>query len=272
MDKIKRILTTVIGLPIVVLALSYSNKYIIDVIMTVVAILSMHEYINCTKEKNVNVIRWISYLSTLFIAFIHVIPSDFLRYGYCIIPILLSVLFAHIIITDMKITLEDIAYTFLGICYIVGFIVAFALIYGYEGSISGKIFIWFVIVTSWGTDMFAYMVGMRFGKTKFTHVSPNKSLQGCVGGTIAAVLLSVILSVVCNRFFETNLSLVVMGIVGCVLSIMGQLGDLSASAIKRYFGVKDFSSLFPGHGGMLDRIDSVMFIAPVALLFLNVLF
>ena len=272
MDSIKRILTTVIGLPIVVLALSYANKYIIDVVMTVVAILSMHEFINCAKEKNVKIIKWISYLSTFLIAFVHIIPSSVLGCWYCIIPVLLIVLFAHIIISDMKITLEDIAYTFLGICYVVGFIVAFALVYGYEGGISGKLFIWFVIIASWGTDMFAYMVGMRFGKTKFTHVSPNKSVQGCVGGTVAAIVLSVILSVVLNRFFGTNLSLLVMGIVGFVLSIMGQLGDLSASAIKRYFEVKDFSSLFPGHGGMIDRIDSVMFIAPVAFLILNVLF
>ncbi|MCR5185549.1 MAG: phosphatidate cytidylyltransferase [Clostridia bacterium] len=272
MDKIKRIITTVIGLPIVILALAYSNKYIIDTTMMIVAVISMHEYINCAKEKNVKVIKWISYLSTFYIAFIHLIPNSIFNYWYCVIPILLSVLFAHIIISDMKITLEDIAYTFWGICYIVGFVASFALVYGYEGSISGKIFIWFVIVASWGTDMFAYMVGMRFGKTKFTHVSPNKSVQGCVGGTVAAIVLSVILSIVFNRFFGTSLSLVVMGVVGCVLSIMGQLGDLSASAIKRYFGVKDFSSLFPGHGGMLDRIDSVMFIAPVAFLFLNILF
>ena len=269
---IKRILTTVIGLPIVVLALSYANKYIVDVAMTVVAIIAMHEYINCVKEKNVKVVKWISYLSTILIAFAHIIPSFIIGYWYCVIPILLCVLFAHVIITDMKITFEDITYTFLGICYIVGTIIFFALVYGYSGEISGKLFIWFVIVTSWGTDIFAYIFGMRFGRIRLSHVSPKKSVEGCVGGTLAAVVLSILLALVFNKFFGTEFSFIIIGAVALVLSLVGQLGDFSASAIKRFFGVKDFSNLFPGHGGMIDRIDSVMFIAPIAYMFLNILF
>ena len=222
---IKRILTTVIGLPLVILALSYANKYIIDVAMVGVAIIAMHEYINCTKEKNVNVIKWISYLSTLVIAFAHLIPPTIVGYWYCVIPILLCILFAHVVITDMKITLEDITYTFLGICYIVGFIIFFALVYGYSGEVSGKLFIWFVIITSWGTDMFAYMTGMKFGKIRLSHVSPKKSVEGCIGGTLAAVILSVLLALLFNRFFGTSFSLVIIGIVGLVLSLIGQLGD-----------------------------------------------
>ncbi len=270
--NIKRVVTTLIGLPIVAIALNFANKYIIGCIMTAVAICAMYEYIKCTKEKDVKVIKWISYLSTLIIAIIHVIPVECFAYGYYFLPLLMIVLFAHVIFTDMKYTVEDIACTLFGIIYVVGFISFFALIFGYHGSISGKMFIWFVIAASWGTDIFAYLTGKHFGKTKFSKISPNKSIEGCIGGTLAAVIISILFAIGFNYFFHVDFSLLQIGFMGFVLSIMGQLGDFSASAIKRYFGVKDFSDLFPGHGGMIDRIDSVMFVAPIAFIFLVMMF
>ncbi len=269
---VKRVVTALVGLPIVAIALYFANKYIIDVIMNVIAIISMYEYIKCTKEKEVKVIKWICYLSTLLVGLIHVIPVWVFGYWYYAIPILMIILFSHAVFTDMRYTVEDIAYTLLGIFYVVGFIAFFALIFGYQGKISGKMFIWFVMVASWGTDIFAYSIGMSFGKTKFSKVSPKKSIEGCIGGTIASIILSIILAVGFNHFFNVELSLITIGVMGFVLSVIGQVGDLSASTIKRYFGVKDFSNLFPGHGGMIDRIDSVMFLAPVAYMFLTILF
>ena len=172
----------------------------------------------------------------------------------------------------MKISFEQIVYTLFGIAYIVGFLIFIPLLYGYEGKISGKLLIWLILCASWGTDVFAYYIGCKFGKHRFSKVSPKKSLEGCIGGAFGAVLLTLVFVYIYNTYLGCNISYVIMGIVACALSIIGQIGDFSASVIKRNFDIKDFSELFPGHGGMLDRIDSLMFIAPFAYLLFSILF
>ena len=269
--NMKRILTALIGLPIVLCFLVFGNKYILDVILAGIAIISMNEYIRCVS-KNAKVISWISYICVASIAFIHIVPIDVINFVATLgIPILLLILFLHVIATNMKITFKDISYTLMGILYIVCFIMFFSLTYGVEGNITGKVLIWYVILTAWGTDIFAYLFGktLGLGKTKFSKVSPNKSIEGCIAGTIGAVVLSVIYTYGINLYFGFEISYGLIVIISLVLSIIGQIGDFSASVIKRHFEIKDFSSLFPGHGGMLDRIDSVMFIAPFAYLLLT---
>jgi phosphatidate cytidylyltransferase len=268
--NVKRVLTALIGLPIVVCILAFGNKYLIDVIFAAISIIAMNEYIKCVSQKNVKVISWISYLSVASIALIHVASSSTINLLATIgIPILLLILFSHVIISDMKITFEDITYTLMGILYIFCFSVFLPLTYGIENEISGKVLIWYTMIASWGTDIFAYLIGKRFGKTKFSKVSPNKSVEGCIAGALGAVIISLLYTFGINKFLNLGISYVTIGIISLILSIIGQIGDFSASVIKRYFEVKDFSNLFPGHGGMIDRIDSVIFIAPFAYLLLT---
>ena len=262
--NLKRIITTAIGLPIVILVLAFGNKYIVDAIIAIIATISMHEYIKCSSEK-AKVISWISYLCTISIATIHIISEDMLiNFVIFAIPIVLLILFMHVIVSNMKITFEDITYSFIGICYIVGFLVFLPLTYGIIGKVSGKILIWYIMLSAWGTDIFAYLIGKNFGKHKFSQISPNKTIEGCLAGLICAVIINLVYTYFINKFFEYEISYLAILVISSILSIAGQIGDFSASVIKRYFGVKDFSNLFPGHGGMLDRIDSIMFIAPVA--------
>ena len=259
--KIKRVLTALVGFPIVALLLIYGNKYIFSAICFLVAIISMHEYVKCVSTK-INVLKWICYASTILVGIIPIFPNIlFIEIG---IPTLLLILFSCVIVTNMKITFEDITYTLIGILYIVGFLAFFPLTYAYEGNISGKVLIWFIMFPAWGTDICAYLVGMRFGKTKFSKVSPKKSVEGCVAGTLGAIILTLLFTLVLNKYMGLGISYIKIGIITGILSIVGQIGDLAASVIKRSFDIKDFSNLFPGHGGMLDRIDSVMFIAPFA--------
>lgn len=210
----------------------------------------------------------------LGIAFIHIISYKTLLILMCIgVPSILLILFLHIIISDMEITLKDVAYSFLGIMYIISFIVFIPLIYGLEdNNVSGKYLIWILMMTAWGSDTFAYIFGKHFGKHKFSKVSPNKTIEGCVAGIVGAVVLVLIYTYFLNTLAYFELSYLSLGIIGAILCVIGQIGDFAASTIKRYFDVKDFSNLFPGHGGVVDRIDSVMFTAPFAfVLFLLVL-
>ncbi len=267
--SVKRLLTAIVGLPIVVLVFAFGNKYIIDVASAIIAIIAMYEYINCVSKKT-KVISWISYLSVATIALIHVIPIEYIniaiKFG---IPALLLILFLHIVITNMKINFENVAYTLIGILYIFGFCVFIPLTYSIEGEISGKILIWYIICSAWGTDILAYLVGRKIGKTKFSKVSPNKSVEGCIAGILGAIFANIIFTLAINNYFNLEISYLFITIISIILSIIGQIGDFAASSIKRYFDVKDFSELFPGHGGMIDRIDSVIFIAPFAYLILT---
>ncbi len=269
--NIKRVLTALIGFPIVILVFIFGNKYIIDIAAAIIAIIAMYEYIKCVSNKT-KVISWISYLSVASIALIHIIPINiiniFVNFG---IPIILLILFLHVIISNMKITFENISYTLIGILYVLGFCIFIPLLYGIEGEISGKILIWYNIFSAWGTDVFAYLIGKKYGKTKFSKVSPNKSVEGCIAGIIGALIINLIFTYFINIYLEIEISYIAIGIIVCILSVIGQIGDFSASVIKRYFEVKDFSELFPGHGGMIDRIDSVIFIAPFAYFLLTII-
>ena len=135
------------------------------------------------------------------------------------------------------------------------------LIHGME---YGKFLVWFIITSAWGTDVFAYLVGKSIGKHKFSKISPNKTIEGCIGGVVGSVIFGLLFALGFNYFFYMNFSYPIIVGVAIVLSVVGQLGDFAASSIKRYVGIKDFSNLIPGHGGMLDRIDSILFIAPIA--------
>ena len=259
--ELKRWTSALIGFPIVAIILIFGNKYIIDIAFSIIAILALYEYFNSFKEDNKK-IRWIAYIDALCIAFIHIIPSEYiLKTIAAIIPISILVLFAQVILSNMKYTIKDIAITVFGICYIVVFMMYIPIIRQTENGIFK---IWYLFIAAWGTDTAAYLIGRKFGKHHFTEVSPNKSIEGCIAGVVGAILLMLLYTYICNTFFGMNFNYLYIIIVSIVMSIVGQLGDLAASSIKRYTKIKDFSNLIPGHGGILDRIDSVLFIAPFA--------
>ena len=262
---LKRVSSAVLGLPMVIIVLLLENKYVIDVALAIVAVIALHEYFNAFSKYKP--IKWIGYLSAISISLIHIIPEDMLLKTIAlVIPVIVIVLFMQLVIKNMKISIIDIAITLFGICYIVLFILFIPLMAGEE---NGKIYIWYIFIISWGTDIFAYLVGKRFGKHKFSKISPNKSIEGCVAGIVGAVVLALIYTFFVNKFASVHvISYVAITIVAIILSIVGQFGDFSASSIKRFVGIKDFSNLIPGHGGILDRIDSLIFIAPFAYILL----
>lgn len=133
-------------------------------------------------------------------------------------------------------------------------------------------------ICAWSCDTFAYFTGRFFGKHKLIpHVSPNKTVEGSVGGVVGAMVICIVYLLIVKNVFDTNMlqwsNVVVEGAVyGLVGGALSQLGDLIASAIKRDTGIKDFGWIFPGHGGFMDRFDSVMFIAPIMFILPIVIF
>lgn len=261
---IKRITSGIIVALAVCVILLIPNNFITGIILTLIALVAIDEYLKAIS-KVCKPVKWIAYISCVLVAIINYIPQQYLLPTLMFsTPFLLLVLFAQVIATDMKTTFRDIAYTFFGISYITLFMTFLSLINGME---NGKILLGYVLIAAFGTDTLAYTIGCRLGKHKFSKVSPKKSIEGCIGGTLGAFTLTMIYTVILNKGFLFNFSYITTGISAIVLSLVGQIGDFSASCIKRYVDIKDYSNLLPGHGGMLDRIDSVLFIAPFAYMF-----
>lgn len=258
---IKRITSGLLGFPLVLLILIIGDKIIVDVALSIIALLAMNEYFNAVAKVS-KPVRWLGYLSCLSIALVHIVPKEYLSTIVTLaVPTILLILFSQVIATEMKTTFKDIAYTFIGIFYVVFFMMFVAFINGMK---DGNILIWYAIIAAWGTDIFAYFVGKAIGKHKFSKVSPKKSIEGCIGGTLGAILLMILYTYVANTFWGMNYSYLFIAGIGLILSLIGQIGDFAASSIKRSVDIKDFSNLIPGHGGMLDRIDSLIFLAPFA--------
>lgn len=264
---LKRILTTVLGLPIVAAIFMFCNNYIIDILLMIIAIMCMHEYLGVIKKVS-HPMEMTAYLSTVIIgltAFVN--KNEIMQITVFLIPFVMLVLFFKIIATDMKITFKDAAYTMLGITYIVIFILFLALI---RGLTNGQILMGYAVIVAWSTDIFAYLIGRQFGKHKFSKVSPKKSIEGCIAGVIGAVVIACIYMLVINKIFITNYSILTIAIISIILSVLSQIGDFVASSIKRFADVKDYGNILPGHGGMLDRIDSLIFLAPFAYIIFNI--
>lgn len=261
--NLKRIISVLVGFPIAAIVFLFANVYVMDVVVGILAGISLHEYMKCFKvSKKAKPIAWISYVMCMILPLLHVIPSSHLSYVIgLLIPLIIFILFLHIIISNMKYSVKDVACTLFGILYVIGFYAFISKIFGMN---NGKIYIWYVAFSAWGTDVFAYIIGKRFGKHKFSQISPNKSIEGCLAGVIGAVVLTLIYTAVLNNAFNYTINYAIIGVIAVILSVVSQVGDFSASSIKRYTGVKDFGNLIPGHGGILDRFDSFMFVAPFA--------
>lgn len=129
----------------------------------------------------------------------------------------------------------------------------------------GQWLVWLAVIASWGSDTCAYCVGMLLGKHKLAPVlSPKKSIEGAVGGVLGAALLGGVYGwVMCSITGEAQSFVGIFALIGGVGSMISQVGDLAASGIKRCYEIKDYGKLIPGHGGILDRFDSVIITAPI---------
>lgn len=168
---------------------------------------------------------------------------------------------ATLVFVYPKYNTQQIFAAFFGLFY-----VTVMLSYIYQTRLlEGGIFtVWLVFVCSWGCDTCAYCVGMLIGKHKMAPVlSPKKSIEGGIGGILGAALIGVLYALAINHWGGAEASVLTYAIIGAAGGAISQIGDLAASAIKRYHNIKDYGKLIPGHGGILDRFDSVIFTAPI---------
>lgn len=269
--KIQRFLSGVILFPIVALIFIFANDIELDILLAIVSVMCVYEYANCYKTGNkARPSKWYMYLISLLIIGTSFLPGEALKeILITILPISILILTAEMVFSKGRKNINDVTVTIFGIVYIPLMLIFFSIIRSkFE---LGKVLIWYIFISAWGSDIFAYLVGSRIGKHKFTKISPNKSIEGCIAGVVGAVVIAIIYTIAINSIMHTNISVLIASIIVIILSIIGQTGDLAASSIKRYCGIKDFSEVIPGHGGLLDRIDSVILILPFAYILLGIL-
>ena len=155
----------------------------------------------------------------------------------------------------------DVAAVFISVTYVTVSFTSMALT---RYMTNGAYIFGLVFVAAWMCDVFAYFTGRFFGKHKLApHLSPKKTVEGSIGGILFAVLGCMLYGLVVSKTSGLSASYLVLALLGFVLSIISQIGDLWASLIKREHGIKDYSSMLPGHGGVMDRFDSILAISTV---------
>ncbi|PAQ15914.1 phosphatidate cytidylyltransferase [Bacillus sp. FJAT-42315] len=169
--------------------------------------------------------------------------------------LMVLLLLVYMVMSKNRFTFEDASFCVLSVLYI-----GFGFYYFMETREAGIVFVFFALFITWATDSGAYFIGRSFGKNKlWPDISPKKTIEGSLGGIFSAIVVALLF----YFFADMNTALVQLLIGTVVLSAFGQMGDLVESALKRHFGVKDSGTILPGHGGILDRVDSWLFVFPL---------
>lgn len=185
--------------------------------------------------------------------------------------VFLTVVLAIYVLSFPKYNSEQTTMVFFGLFYVA---VTLSFIFRVRCAPSGSYTVWLIFVGSWGADTMAYVVGRKIGRHKIVPVlSPKKSLEGFIGGIIGASLIGIIYSAVFKQQLLGTFGRPILSfaVISAVCAVISMIGDLAASAIKRDKQIKDYGRLIPGHGGILDRFDSVIFIAPIVYFLVNYL-
>lgn len=246
-DLSKRFFSGLIGIILLIIVV-VKGGYVLAGFILLVSLIGIREFYNALHNINIMPLKSIGYLGTilLFLSAIYpVITLDF-------VITILTILFLILLISKKNLQLGEMGLTFFGILYI-----PFLLFHIY--FLDKTDYIWLVFLIAFGTDTFAYVAGNLFGRHKLCpKLSPKKTIEGSLGGIIGSLILTIIYSI----YIGINISwhLILLSI---LVSIMSQIGDLAASKIKRMAGIKDYGFIMPGHGGVLDRFDSIIIGAPL---------
>lgn len=232
------------------------------------SLIALHEFYKSINSKHLN-INYISYGFTICYYIFIGLGFSSLLLPMSLLLVYVLLLFCALVLSYPNININTIATTVLGIIYIP---IMFSYVYFIREMENGLYLVWFVFITAFATDTCAYFSGVFLGKHKLIpHLSPNKTIEGSVGGILGCTILCVVFSLlIADKItIDTKTIAIASSIIGIFCSIFAQFGDLTASSIKRLTGVKDFGNLIPGHGGILDRFDSILFTAPILFIILT---
>ena len=256
-----RIWTGIVGLPLLI-AIMYLGGFVLVIGVSALAFFGMIEYtraVNRMFRPKINRILMIALAVMLMVT----IKLDY----YFLMPVLLVsfiVIFCYEILSG-NVEIQRGSATLMGLIYVP---VMFGHLFLFETVNKGAYYMWLIFVIAFTTDTAAYFIGKSIGNRKIAPlISPKKTIAGSVGGVIVAALCTILYGTILSSYFSFVLPWYLYLVVGVFGSIAGQCGDLTASMIKRKAKIKDFGTILPGHGGILDRFDSILFIIPLIYIF-----
>ncbi|SFL72730.1 phosphatidate cytidylyltransferase [Pelosinus propionicus] len=267
----RRVLTAVIGIPITIYVIHY-GEWLFAAAILILTLLAWHEFYIMLSNKNIKVFYNLGILvNTLILGCAWLGNSQELTMTFVFANLLFLI---NMVLSGNKFTVIDVAFSILGITYIgVGFSHLLLLRYTDSslyittsmGTLSmGASYLWLAFIGTWANDTFAYFIGSRFGRHKLCPtISPAKTVEGSIGGLLGSILALTLLGLL------FRLPVIHSMIMGLAVGIVAPIGDLAESAIKRFAGVKDSGKLLPGHGGILDRFDSILFTVPIVYYYIH---
>ncbi len=257
---LKRIITAVVAICVLLPVLIFSNTIIFPAAVSLVSMICIYEISKCMGiEKRLSVVLPIYGFAAASPILIRVLDSmvHYAMISFIVASLYLVYLFSLIIWSHGKLSFGNTLAVFTVSLYSIAALSAIVYIRDF-GEI-GKYLYLLIFIGAWVTDTFAYFTGYFLGKHKLIEdVSPKKTIEGSIGGTVFCALSFVVFGLVVDHWFGQNANVWFLVVCGVIISLISQIGDLIMSVIKRHFGIKDFGKIFPGHGGMLDRFDSIL--------------
>lgn len=255
-----RVLTGVAALCVLIPVLIFSSTPVLPIAMAIVAVVCLYEIFKCVgMHKRVAVVLP-PYLFALVSPFlIRYMESrvQFAMIAFMAAALYLLYLFPLIIWSHGKLSFGETLTSYALTVYIIGALLSILYIRDFQEN--GKYIYLLIFIGAWVTDVFAYFTGFLFGRHKLIEdVSPKKTIEGSIGGIAFCALGFAILGLVVDHCFGQNANILFLIIAGVIVSVISQIGDLIMSVVKRHYGIKDYGRIFPGHGGMLDRFDSIL--------------
>lgn len=254
------------GAVLVVIALVtiLSGGYILAGTLLAISCIAFHELskvCNIHGQKKYNALEIVSYIAIIFLYVITVMTNDVIALLFWMILFVLAVLGVYVFTFPRFHASQIMADVF---CVLYAPLM-FSFIYRIRMTEYGIYLVWMVFVGSWISDTFAYFTGMLLGKHKLAPIlSPKKSIEGSIGGIVGSTLAGALFGHFITGRVDQSVNLVaICAILGALGSVISQIGDLAASGIKRNYEIKDYGKLIPGHGGIMDRFDSVIVTAPI---------
>ena len=266
----QRIITAVVAFFVLLPVLIFSDTFIFPLGLAICAVLSVWEMFACVGLKNAWLFTAPMYvLGAAFPFLIRYLPDRDLLAPIAICAAVVWTLYAFtvLIFSHGKYPLEAVFVASFSLFYI--FIGFNAILFIHDCEPGGKYLYYICFLGAWITDIFAYFCGRAFGKHKLIpDVSPKKTVEGSIGGTVFCILVMVIFGFVVEKLVpEISANLLIFAVAGVLIAVVSQIGDLSMSVIKRKYGEKDYGFIFPGHGGVLDRFDSVIAVSALLMVF-----
>lgn len=270
----QRILTASILLLLAVPIFIWSDTVVLNIAVALISAAGIYELLAATKYVQNHTLTVLSIIYAAALPFLFLLPGD-MRNGVFIgvIFVFVVALFMLLVFKNKKYRLEHISVAFLMANIIPVFLSSLIVLRRMPETMivdnrMGFVFMLLPIACVIITDTFALFTGMLIGKHKLApSVSPKKTVEGAIGGAVFGVLTFVAAGIISEKVVGVDVDLPLFAAAGLLTSVIGQFGDLFMSVIKRHCDLKDFGSLMPGHGGILDRFDSLIFAAPTFLLF-----